>query len=257
MVTFQIISDTHLECVVRSLSSMLDKTADILCLLGDIGSPFTRDYVEFLEQCSTTYKHVLVIAGNHEYYNTHGYSIATINEGISGLCSRFPNVHFLNNSTFIIDNVQFIGSVLWSELPEENKDKVAALYNDYNYIYADTNVKLYPDYTNTMFKTNKAFIEQAINHGIQNNYKNVVLTHHMPTHKFSDPKHAESLYKYGLGTELSHAFDGQYIAFWACGHTHKNLNDMNINGTILITNQYGRRPDSLKHFSKHKFYKVE
>jgi DNA repair exonuclease SbcCD nuclease subunit len=254
VVTFQIISDTHLECSVKGLKDMLDVTADVLCLLGDIGSPFQSTYVDFLKECSLAYKHVLVISGNHEYYNTEGYHISFIDEGIAGLCAQFANVHYLNNKNMVIDDVNFIGSTLWSHLPEDKKHEVAAMYNDYNYIYCEERVRLHPDYTNKMFAENIAFIEKAISEGLAKGLKNVVLTHHTPSFKHTDPKHEDSLFRFGLSTELTHAFDGRFIKYWACGHTHVNFDDVDINGTKMICNQFGRKTTSITRFNKNKYY---
>jgi hypothetical protein len=254
--TFQIISDTHLECSVKSLHEMLEVKADVICLLGDIGSPFQSTYVDFLRECSIAYKHVLVISGNHEYYNTEGYHIAFIDDGIQSLCARFPNVHYLNNKNIVIGDVNFIGSTLWSHLPENIKHQVAGMYNDYNYIFCEPKVRLHPDFTNKMFSANIAFLEAAIKDGAAKGLKNVVLTHHTPSFKHTDPKHEDSLFRFGLSTELTHAFDGKYIHYWGCGHTHVNFTDVDLNGTKLICNQFGRKTTSLKHFSKNKYYQL-
>lgn len=253
-VTFQVLSDTHLECSVKSLHDMIEVKADVLCLLGDIGSPFQKVYVDFLEECSRAYKQVLVISGNHEYYNTDGYDIATIDEGIKGLCARFENVHYLNNSAFVVGGVHFIGTTLWSSLPEEVKKDVARLYNDYNYIYQSKGVLLTPDFTNSMFKKNIEFLERAIREGHEKGLKNVVLTHHTPSFKHTDPKNEDTLFRFGLSTELTHAFDGEYIKYWGCGHTHVNFADVSFNGTTLICNQFGRKTTSLSKFIKNKYY---
>jgi len=254
--TFQIISDTHLECCVRPLKDMLEVTADIVCLLGDIGSPFEKSYVDFLKECSEAYKHVLVITGNHEYYNNKCIDMKCINGGIQQICSQFKNVHFLNNSVFDIGDVRFIGSTLWTHMPEAEKYKVASLYSDYQYIYCEERIHLHPDYTTKMHKDAIAFIDTAVNEGAKMGKKNVVLTHHTPSFKFSDPKFADHLYRFGLATELSQRLDGQYIKYWASGHTHVNCTDMPVNGTTLICNQFGRRPESLKNFSKSKYYTI-
>jgi DNA repair exonuclease SbcCD nuclease subunit len=253
-VTFQILSDTHLECSIKSLTDMLDIKADVLCLLGDIGSPFQKSYVDFLQECSKSYKHVLVISGNHEYYNNKGYDIKTIDDGIKGICSRFSNVHYLNNSNITIGNVNFIGTTLWSSLPEDVKHDVAKLYNDYNFIFQTSNVLLTPDFTNNMFKTNLAYLEKAITEGNEKGLSNVILSHHTPSFKFTDPKNEESLFRFGLSTELTHAFDGKYIKYWACGHTHVNFGDVDFNGTKLICNQFGRKTTSLSKFKRNKYY---
>jgi hypothetical protein len=253
-VTFQIISDVHLECSVKSIRDMIEVKADVLCLLGDIGSPFQKSYVDFLEECSGAFKYVLVLSGNHEYYNTDGHSISIIDEGIEGICASFSNVTYLNNKCVTIGDVQFIGSTLWSRLPEDIKYEVAAMYNDYNYIYTSYGVKLHPDKTNDMFTSNLAFLEASIKDGGVKGLKNVVLTHHTPSFQFTAPKQVDSLFRFGLSTELTHAFSGDLIRYWACGHTHVNFDDVAFNGTTMICNQFGRKVTSLSRFSKNKYY---
>jgi len=44
--------------------------ADVLCLAGDIGYPYSGIYREFLKQMNSDFKKVFIIAGNHEYYNS-------------------------------------------------------------------------------------------------------------------------------------------------------------------------------------------
>lgn len=254
--TFQVLSDTHLECCPRSLKDMIDINSDILCLLGDIGSPLDKSYVEFLDECSQKFKHVLVIAGNHEYYNNQGYDMACMDKGIAGLCNRFANVTYLKNSYQDINGVRFIGTTLWTHMADDIKYKAASMYNDYQYIYCEERIRLHPDYTNRLHEEALAFIECALADGCSKGLVNVVLTHHTPSFKFSNPKHNNSLYKFGLSTELSEAFNGKFIRYWACGHTHLNLPDTTINGTTLICNQYGRRAQSLKNFSRNKYYAI-
>lgn len=259
-VTFQILSDTHLECSVKSLVDMLGDgvgAARVLCLLGDIGSPFQASYVNFLKECAQAYEQVLVLSGNHEYYNTYAMCIADIDKGIVELCERCgANVHFLNNQMHVIDDVAFIGSTLWTQLPEEHKHAVAAMYNDYNFIYCEPNVKLHPDYTNKMFQRNLKFLESAINDGVKQGLKNVLLTHHTPTFNKTAPKFDTSLFRFGLSTELSPVLEDRYVKYWAFGHTHVNCGDMDVRGTKLICNQFGRKTSSLLNFDKKRVYTV-
>lgn len=62
----QILSDLHLEF---SPNFYLPKTGNVIALLGDIGYPKSLIYREFITKLSKDYEHVLLITGNHEYYN--------------------------------------------------------------------------------------------------------------------------------------------------------------------------------------------
>ena len=80
--TIKIVSDIHLEFYpsyrkVKKLFTLFKRDDDpkksgitrILGLLGDIGNPYRKSYQEFLLNVSKYYDYVLIIAGNHEYYN--------------------------------------------------------------------------------------------------------------------------------------------------------------------------------------------
>ncbi len=64
----QYISDIHLEFFKVLPKQIVRPVADILCLAGDIGYPFSSLYRDFLKQVSRDFKKVFLIAGNHEYY---------------------------------------------------------------------------------------------------------------------------------------------------------------------------------------------
>ena len=114
-------SDIHLEFLknvscLNSLSQKIpslyseckfDKKETVLVLAGDIGYPTTDKYWKFIQDCSSQYYKVILIAGNHEYYNTHSMKhykfstsdkISTIEEIdilISDKIKKYTNCHFL------------------------------------------------------------------------------------------------------------------------------------------------------------------
>ena len=63
----QYISDLHLEHL--KMLPYIKLAANNLCLLGDIGSPRTQIYKDFIRDCSIKFKNVFVIYGNHEYHS--------------------------------------------------------------------------------------------------------------------------------------------------------------------------------------------
>ncbi|KAG2492562.1 hypothetical protein HYH03_009224 [Edaphochlamys debaryana] len=204
-----VVSDLHLEARALEVDAVLDPelTADVLCLLGDIGDPSTPAYAAFIAACAARFPTVLLLAGNNEYRNRepqrhphkhhHRHSnsnshphrrsqdqaipqsaeegrtaaaasgpaierAGSTNAGrhsaaeppapsagenvggssgavssasgaggaggrtmsdtealIRSVASRHPNVHFLQNGVFESRGVAFIGSTLWSYLPED------------------------------------------------------------------------------------------------------------------------------------------
>lgn len=89
------ISDIHLETRTehnRVGSSIINPTKPILILAGDIGKP--ESYLkDFLQYCTENWKHVLYVAGNHEYYGGIKENITR-----SVILSRYLFVWLENNS---------------------------------------------------------------------------------------------------------------------------------------------------------------
>ena len=140
--SIQILSDIHLEFPqARENIPKIPVLSPILALLGDIGNPMKKKYRDFLYEMADVYQHVIVVAGNHEYYcNTYSgtqYLIKTI-------CEKRPNIHFLNGNTLDLDileklNIRIIGATLWTNIPEEHQLRVSYSLTDYK------KVKICPD----------------------------------------------------------------------------------------------------------------
>ena len=77
MVSIQIASDLHIECIDNDDVDPLDfvtPEAPILILAGDIGSFYRQKQLKnFLTKLCTHFQIVLYIIGNHEYYYTSEY----------------------------------------------------------------------------------------------------------------------------------------------------------------------------------------
>lgn len=244
-----LLSDIHLEHRPLVLAQLLApdaiRTNDIICLAGDIGDPFSLTYASFLHECAAAFKYVFVIAGNHEYYH---HTIADTEYAISTVCSRYPNAFFMNNRTITVDDITFIGTTLWSHIPDANAPAVAAQMNDYHLIYLSPQHRITPATVNAAFANNLKFLEGAINEARSTNKKAIVMTHHCPTtHMTSSRTHHGSPINCAFATELSHAIKPAYISAWFCGHTHHNFR-FTINGVPIASNQYGSHNTPLPRF---------
>lgn len=218
---------------------------DILCLVGDIGNPFSALYNTFITWCSNNFYKVFIISGNHEYYHS---SIEKSNLKINEICSTFFNVHFLNNSSFVIDNTIFIGTTLWSFIPNKHKNTIQTLINDYKYIENFT-----PDISNK-FHTESVNYIQSIIKIYKGLYKIIVLSHHSPLLSNTSKSHLEHL-------DTNHAFSSDLsslikeVDLWIYGHTHyNNKNNYFYYGkTAIISNQVGYPNNYVKNYNKHFF----
>ncbi|ELR14992.1 Ser/Thr phosphatase family superfamily protein [Acanthamoeba castellanii str. Neff] len=136
VVRFQLVSDLHLE-----FPGCLDKlphipaNAPILCLLGDIGYPNKANYRAYLLEQADRFEHVLVVAGNHEYYNQE--SVQHADRLIDEICAERDNLHYLNKRSVRVGDVLFLGCTLWPYIPPESISKVWTMCNDYRRIVAE------------------------------------------------------------------------------------------------------------------------
>lgn len=174
--TLKIVSDIHLEFYpsyrkIKKLIPLFNRKDDpktsgitrILGLLGDIGNPYRESYRGFLMDVSKYYDYVLIIAGNHEYYNLKDISITTstgethtktreyhtyndVKEKIKLIVNEINTEYqklkiesrlvFLDNDTITINNIKFLGTTLWSNV-RKNKKAISEALNDYHLIAKD------------------------------------------------------------------------------------------------------------------------
>jgi predicted phosphohydrolase len=252
-VKFQIISDVHLEHQTKPVifyekfpneiipisANYILKTGDILCLLGDIGHPIgeTSDkYWEFLTQASVLYKKVLLLTGNHEYYNS---SIEKVDLFINSELKRrnLNNVIFLKNKKITIGGLVILGSTLWSNIPPDKFDRIKSVIGDYKYIHGLTYEKI-----KKIHSTSVEWLTKEIK---ANKYRDImVLTHHAPLmSNTSDVKFHNDPVRFAYSSNLSKLVSS--VKIWAYGHTHHNHfgNNWIFSGgtskTIMICNQMG------------------
>ena len=128
-------SDLHLE--FQDINIQNTENADVLILSGDIlvaedlhNHPevhpmdpvnipnlgrrqlSAQRFRDFIKRCSFQFPHVVVIAGNHEFY--HGNWKASI-QYLRDEYSKFTNIYFLEQELKVIDDVTFIGATLWTD----------------------------------------------------------------------------------------------------------------------------------------------
>lgn len=234
----QCLSDVHLEFM--SKPPKIKVMADVLCLCGDIGYPFSGIYREFLKQMSQSFKKVFLIAGNHEYYKDkkHGEAnMDVINSMIQSIIvnHKLENITFLNNSYELYNDVLFVGTTLWSKIPSMNMNDIC-LMNDFKQIEGLT----YDTY-NLLYYKSCSFIEHVLStvcNEDKHKGKNVVMmTHHLPSFNLIDEKHAYSDTNCFYASKCDQFFV-KPIKAWIYGHTH-TPNKTIINNIKFVCNPKG------------------
>lgn len=222
MPTVTYLSDFHLEFYKKSIpyETILGwKGGDILCLAGDIGYPELNSYFVFLAYCSSLYKYVFVIAGNHEYYKTIDHPLKTIqntNKKIIEVSKQFRNVHFLSESSFYIPeyNLNVLGTTLWTGGEIERDDMYG--YNDFNKIQGMS----MPGQMERLHETSLLFLKDELQKHKHDGSKVLVLTHHLPSFQLIAPQYKDSGMNHLFATNLDNLFRDYTIHHWICGHSH-------------------------------------
>lgn len=156
-------SDLHLEFGPISLTN--DQNADVLILSGDIcvaNDLMERDlygivshkksdqFHNFFQECCARFPTVLYVAGNHEHY--HGDFAKTISR-LKEKLAYLTNLHILDNATFIMGDVVFVGGTLWTDMNKEDPHTLYSIkgyMNDYRIIEDSSEVVNYKVYHQKM-----------------------------------------------------------------------------------------------------------
>lgn len=256
-------SDLHLEFADINLKN--EEGADVLILAGDICiaaalhdhpasvhqlsltdgqlegrqalAYYSRD---FFKRISFQFKHVIVIAGNHEFYN--GKWLASIDH-LRHEYGQFPNIHFLERDTKVIDDVVFVGGTLWTDCNKGDPMTLHALsdmMNDFRCIRHDGlgHIKLRAAHTIERFNMTLGYFKHVLSEN--KDKKCVVVQHHAPsTLSIHDAYKSAYLMNGGFYSDLSEfILDHPQIKLLAHGHMH-NQSDYLIGDTRVVCNPRG------------------
>jgi predicted phosphohydrolase len=221
---FQLMSDLHME---QGSPIFLQPSLDTnLMLAGDIQTGLTQ-LISFLEYACENYKNVLMVAGNHDYYDS---SIIKINRELWSLEDTLSNFYFLNDNQVVFDNIKIVGSTLWSSPAWGAFRRVA----DGQYINHRGRNLHGGDITEFNIAAGQ-FIDNETR-----NWDNttIVMTHFGPHQGLMHKRWAAypSLNSYFWANNCSHIFEN--VDYWFFGHTHDSI-DMDIDGCRCICNPHG------------------
>ena len=232
----QYCSDLHMEFDdnKRLMDSLpLDVAGDILVIAGDSGylNDPSLTNLKFWEWASRNYRQVLLVAGNHEFYNNGDITAY----GDSWQLELLPNVTYYHNKAVRIDNIDFILTTLWSQIPKGQEGIIQDSMNDYYHILYN-NHSVTPHHINEEFQKNINFVKKAVKDSSAE--KIVVVTHHLPTFDALLGRRKDNETNPAYATELSNYISGSRISAWIYGHSHFGT-DLMIGNTHLVSNPLG------------------
>jgi predicted phosphodiesterase len=220
---FQIFSDLHLE--LRTSYPKIKPCCELLILAGDIGHIDCELYREFMEYCSVNWKHLIIVLGNHEFYDTTRTYKQLLNT-YKQYFLNFRNMYLLDSEVIVFEDVYFYGSTMFtSALPE----------------FLEARIKSF-DTRRTSFDQ---FQQLELFLNTHQHLNKVVITHYPLTRDFTcipEKFHNQSelKFKYHCNHYL-HMFSNKYLEKVLCvisGHTHRSY-DFTYKNVRCISNQYG------------------
>ncbi len=264
-----ILSDTHHEFGTQIEQAVLTEPVDVLILAGDIDKA-GRSAARALAIGNNLAKHIVFIAGNHEFYGERvdkarrklNDSVAEYMESYNaqeesraaltalGLKSEaMPALHFLDNTFVDIDGYRFVGATLWTDFNLYGNQPLAMwdaeqAMNDYRRIKVEKNgvyrKLIAKDVLSENLVSSQFIWDQIITRAYDNlEAKTVVITHHAPDAMSIDDDFQGSnlnpAYANNFGNRLAYEAGPR---LWVHGHMHCHK-DYVIGNTQVICNPYG------------------
>lgn len=249
-----LVSDIHAE-MDSTLKLTAPPEADLIVLAGDIANG--TDGIEWAQQAYGTEIPIVMIAGNHEFYDNE----ISVTKDIAK-CAAGTNIHFLDNQSKVIDDVRFVGTTLWTSLNDYSDQSVIDYLhqqmNDYHYVkatdfYSDPVIVkqataiqedflesngarkglLVPVFTYMKHLEAVKYLEAELNK--PHDGKTIIVTHHAPSYNSVNP--AKLKYEDAYASSLEYLINkhSDVINAWFHGHLHVPVN-YKIFGVPIISN---------------------
>ena len=256
----KIVSDLHLEFSPLTINNVED--CDVLILAGDIVTvqdlheyPIVSEfsearlgsrqrlalrYREFFSAVTNNFKDVIYVPGNHEYYKGKWHAGT---EYLRDECSKYSNLHFLENDTVNIDDKVFIGGALWTDMNKQDPVTLAIIKDSMNDFSSIRNDKrsfsaLRPiDTVKRHIATRNYFTDKLAEYADNDC---IVVSHHSPTHQSIATQYLnDGVMNGGFVSNMDDfILDHPQIKLWVHGHTHTAFDYM-LGDTHIVCNPRG------------------
>ncbi len=260
----KVISDLHLEILseesIRYTASRISKVpADVLVIAGDLCPIKTKRWRPFLTALQMYFRHIIWVPGNHEYYGTSfqagpRWHLNRLDRFSQDQPIGAADIHYLDNGRITIDNVNFVGSTLWTDFEKCNP----LVMNDFYRIKYNGRLMITNDQYALHSKA-KGYITNALKGGSKRGNINFVVTHHGPTLMSVHADYKSSQWAVTNGayvSDLSNLILDHDIAYWVHGHTHRNFDYM-VGDTRVIVNPHGYQTENFREFDPNLILEID
>jgi len=225
-----------------------DKETVLVCA-GDMGTfrRYETTYQLLFALLVPRFRQVIVIPGNHSYYNS---------KGIWGHEEKFWHNHYLpeniayaDNEVVTVGDMVFLCSCLWTDLHHSDPRtmaKAACLMNDFRLIYVETDDSVHrsltPEMTVERYLQSIAFIRGALDK--HRDKKCFVVTHHAPSPRSISLQYQGDSLNPAFFSDLTNVILEYQPVAWAHGHMHDSQR-YKIGLTEIICNPLGYYPSDV------------
>ncbi|WP_289141444.1 metallophosphoesterase [uncultured Brevibacillus sp.] len=257
---FDLISDVHLDFWVKVenplhkmvpqiknfIKAVLPETPQkVLVIAGDMGHYNWQNKL-FIEELKQFYEHILIVAGNHDYYlvsanqekQNRGISMNRILE-MKEICNLLSNVHYLDGDVIEVDGITYGGVGMWYDFSYGIKElgySKEALFSKWWEIMNDSRmIKGLLDKSFTFADEEKKKLDGIIESA------NVIITHVGGDWSKADCDLVNSFY-YFDGSPYFSQLEGKV---WCFGHTHQR-SDYEVYGCRFVNAALGYPGESQK-----------
>ena len=229
----------------------VDAPIDLVIFAGDIDTG-TKGMAWAIEQAKKLNVPAVYIPGNHEFYGKNYHSTVRKMDELS----QGSPVTLLVDKAIVINGVQLIGAILWTDFELLSRDtresamrEAGELMSDYSKIRMDvrgTYAKLKPLDTLRMHTQSMQFIEATLEKEFEGT--RIIATHHAPSVHSIEEDDRENMISTAYASELSSTMRLYDIDLWVHGHTHVKV-DYELEGTRVFSNPKGY-PGQLKDYQE-------
>jgi hypothetical protein len=264
-VSFQILSDLHLETHPSYDDFQFQNKASYLALLGDIGHVGNEQLYKFLEDQIKRYMIVFFVFGNHEPYHM---SLQTAKKKMRAfeakmeqtrICSsRVGRFVFLDQTRYdISDTHTVLGCTLFSHVTPQQEFSVESLAVDFkdilHWAVDDHNLAHESDVKWLNAEVSKIAKEEP-------QRQIFIFTHHCPSmdsrcvnHR---DNHSDVISAFMTDLSSEECWTSTAVKLWAFGHTHYNCDFTDERGKVVLANQKGYQKFPQKSFDAGKVFQL-
>lgn len=199
----------------------------------------------WIQRIAKRFKYVVFVLGNHDYWGTNiSIEDEKIREDLKLVC---PNVFLLERDSIVLDQVKFLGGVLWTDYDNEDAHAMIVapmvMANDHQKIrHGEHYGKLRVEHLLGIHKKTKKFIFENAQKDSPDQ-RVVVVTHMAPSFQSIHPmwKGARTNCYYYSDMELELCYEKHDIELWFHGHTHMPMDYVLHDRTRVVCNPRGYR----------------